>query len=38
MAILSFRNNELFFEEVTEGYYDKRGNWHEGFSEIAVTK
>lgn len=39
MAILNFRNNELFYEEVTEGYYDKRGNWHEGSREwVSIGK
>ena len=39
MAILEFRKNEVFFEQVSEGYYDKRGNWHEGSREwVFVCK
>ena len=39
MAIFEFRRDELFFEQVTEGYYDKRGNWHEGSREwISLGK
>ena len=39
MAILEFRKNELFFEQVSEGYYDKRGNWHEGSREwVSIGK
>ena len=39
MAILDFRKNDLYFEEVTDGYYDKRGIWHEGSREwVFVCK
>jgi len=39
MAIFEFRRDELFFEQVTDGYYDKRGNWHEGSREwISLGK
>lgn len=39
MAILDFRANELYFEQVEDGYYDKRGDWHEGAHEwVFVCK
>ena len=33
MAILEFKKDLIAYEVVTDGYYDKRGVWHEGSRE-----